>query len=96
MSVIVIVQIQILQFVRLLKCLQNAKFVGRDFGKLSLLKAYNNIRKTRKNFITLATTVIFYVFSIKNNQLNNIINYGIQKIEKTSLKEIFKFLAKGY
>ena len=79
-----------------LKCLKNAKFVGKDFGTLSLLKAYNNIRKTRKNFITLATTLIFYVFSKKNNQLNNIINYGIEKIEKTSLKEIFKFLAKGY
>ena len=80
----------------MLKCLQNAKFVGKDFGTLSLLKGYNNIRKTRKNFITLVTTVIFYVFSVKNNKLNNIINYGIEKIEKTSLKEIFKFLAKGY
>ncbi len=46
----------------MLKCLQNAKFVGRDFGKLSLLNAYNNIRKTRKNFITLATTLIFMFF----------------------------------
>jgi 2-polyprenyl-6-methoxyphenol hydroxylase-like FAD-dependent oxidoreductase len=80
----------------MVKCLKNAKFVGRDFGTLSLLKAYNSIRKTRKNFITLATTLIFYVFSKKHNQLNNIINYGIEKIEKTSLKEIFKFLAKGY
>ena len=80
----------------MLKCLKNAKFVGRDFGTLSLLKSYDNIRKTRKNFITLATTLIFYVFSMKNNQLNNIINYGIEKIDKTSLKEIFKFLAKGY
>ena len=80
----------------MLKCLQNAKFLGKDFGTLSLLKSYNNIRRTRKNFITLITTVIFYVFSIKNKQLNNIINYGIEKMEKTSLKEIFKFLAKGY
>ena len=80
----------------MVRCLKNAKSIGKDFGTLSLLKTYNNIRKTRKNFITLATTLIFYVFSKKNNQLNNIINYGIQKIEKTSLKEIFKFLAKGY
>ena len=80
----------------MLKCLKNAKFVGRDFGTLTLLKTYNNMRKTRKNFITLATTLIFYVFSKKNNQLNNIINFNIEKIEKTSLKEIFKFLAKGY
>ncbi len=80
----------------MLKCLQSAKFVGKDIGTLSLLKAYNNVRKTRKNFITLVTTVIFYVFSIKNKQFNNIINYGIAKMEKTSLKEIFKLLAKGY
>ena len=80
----------------MLKCLKNAKFVGRDLGAFSLLKEYNNTRKIRKSFITLATTLIFYIFSKKNNQLNNIINYGIEKVEKTSLKEIFKFLAKGY
>ena len=80
----------------MLKCLKNAKFVGRDLGTFSLLKEYNNIRKIRKNFITLTTTLIFYIFSKKNNQLNNVINYGIEKVERTSLKEIFKFLAKGY
>ena len=80
----------------MIKCLKNAKFIGKDFGTLSLLKAYNSIRKTRKNFITLATTLIFYVFSTKNNKLYNFISYSIEKIEKTSLKEVFKFLAKGY
>ena len=80
----------------MVKCLKDAKFVGKDFGTLSLLKTYNNMRKTRKNFITLTTTIIFYVFSIKNNKLNNIINYGIEKIDKTSIKEIFKIFAKGY
>ena len=54
------------------------------------------MRKTRKNFMTLTTTLIFYVFSKRNNQLNNFINHGISKIEKTSFKDIFKFLAKGY
>ena len=54
------------------------------------------MRKTRKSFMTLSTTLIFYLFSKRNNQLNNFINYGIRKIEKTSFKNIFKFLAKGY
>ena len=80
----------------MLDCLKSAKFVGKDFGALSILKAYNNMRKTRKDFITLSTTVIFYLFSKKNNHLNNVINYGIEKIQKSSFKEIFKFLAKGY
>ena len=80
----------------MLNCIKNAKFVGKDFGTLSILKAYNNMRKTRKNFLTLSTTIIFYLFSKKNNRLNNVINYGIEKIEKSSFKEIFKFLAKGY
>ena len=80
----------------MLKCLRSAKFIGKDLGTISILKAYNNMRKTRKNFITLSTIIIFYLFSKKNNQLNNIINYSIEKIQKSSLKEIFKFLAKGY
>ena len=63
----------------MLKCLQNAKSVGKDFGTLSLLKAYNNIRKTRKNFITLVTTVIFYVFSIKSS-LKSIVNLFVDRI----------------
>ena len=80
----------------MLKCLKNAKLFGKDFGITSILKSYNNMRKTRKNFMTLTTTLIFYVFSKIKNQLNNIINYGLSKIEKTSIKNIFKFLAKGY
>ena len=55
----------------MLDCLKSAKFVGKDFGALSVLKAYNNMRKTRKNYITLSTTIIFYLFSKKNNHLNN-------------------------
>ena len=80
----------------MLKCLKNAKSVGRDFGKLSILKEYNNMRQNRKNFITLSTTIIFYFFSKKNNQLNDIVNYGKERLENSSFKEIFKFLAKGY
>ena len=80
----------------MLKCLKNAKSVGRDFGKLSILKKYNNMRQNRKNFITLSTTIIFYFFSKKNNQLNDIVNYGKERLENSSFKEIFKFLAKGY
>ena len=80
----------------MLKCLKNAKSVGRDFGKLSILKEYNNMRQNRKNFITLSTTIIFYFFSKKNNQLNDIVNYGKERLENSSFKEIFKFLAIGY
>ena len=80
----------------MLKCLKNAKFFGKDLGTISTLKTYNNMRKTRKNFITLSTTIIFYVFSKSNSHFNKIINYSIERIENTSFKEIFKFLAKGY
>ena len=80
----------------MLRCLISAKFIGKDFGTLSILEEYDNMRKTRKNFITLTTTIIFYLFSKKNNQLNKVINYGMEKIQRSSLKETFKFLAKGY
>ena len=80
----------------MLKCLKNAKSIGKDFGSLSLLKEYNNMRKTRKNFITLSTTIIFYFFSKRNNQLNNLANYNIERLENSPFKEVFKFLARGY
>ena len=80
----------------MLECLKSAKCFGKDFGALSIQEAYKKMRKTRKNFITLSTTIIFYLFSKKNNQINNVINYGIEKLEISSFKEIFKFLAKGY
>ena len=80
----------------MLKCLKVAKCFGKDFGINSILKSHNNMRKTRKNFMTLSTTLIFYVFSKRNNYLNNFINFGIEKIDKSSFKDIFRFLAKGY
>ena len=79
-----------------LKCLQNAKKVGKDFGEVSVLKEYNYLRKYRIKFITLVTTSLFYIFKNQKNFLNKLINYSFEKIDKTSFKHIFKILARGY
>lgn len=79
-----------------MECIRNAKSFGKDFGQTSVLSEYNNIRKSRKDLITLITTILFYIFKKKNNFINKIINISLKNIEKTSLKNIFKLLARGY
>ena len=80
----------------ILKCLQNAKLIGKDFGEISVLNEYTNLRKYRIKFITLVTTSLFYIFKKKKSYLNKLINFSFEKIDKTSFKNIFKILARGY
>ena len=49
-----------------------------------------------ENFITLITTILFYIFKKKNSLINKIINMSLKTLEKTSLKQLFKILARGY
>ena len=77
-------------------CLEKAKSLGKDFGKINILEEYSNSRKRRKNFITLITTAIFYLFQNQNYSINKLINFSLNNLEKTSIKNIFKYLAKGY
>ncbi len=76
--------------------LEKAKSLGKDFGKITILEEYSNSRKRRKNFITLITTAIFYLFQNQNYSINKVINFSLNNLEKTSIKNILKYLAKGY
>ena len=80
----------------ILKCIDKAKFYGKDLGELSILKEYSNLRKKRKNFITLVTTLIFYLFKKRSKTLNKVINLISLNLNKTSNKKIFTLLARGY
>ena len=77
-------------------CIRNAKNIGKDFGEISVLSEYSNKRKNRKNFITLITTILFYIFKKKNNLVNKILNVSLQTLDATPLKQLFKILARGY
>ena len=79
-----------------LKCLQNAKKVGKDFGEVSVLREYNYLIKNKIKIINLITTSLFYIFKNQKNFLNKLINFSFEKIDKTSFKHIFKILARGY
>ena len=49
----------------MLKCLLNAKSLGADLGNVLVLQEYNDLRRNRKNFMTLITTLIFYFLKNK-------------------------------
>lgn len=80
----------------LLKCINKAISYGKDLGDISILIEYSNLRKMRKNFITLITTLIFYLFKKRTTTLNNLINLASQNLNKISSKKIFSILARGY
>ena len=80
----------------LLKCINKASSYGKDLGDISILKEYSNLRKKRKNIITLITTSIFYLFKKRSKTLNNIMNLVSQNLNKSSSKKIFSIIARGY
>jgi len=80
----------------LLKCINKANSYGKDLGDISILKEYSNLRKKRKNIITLITTSIFYLFKKRSKTLNNIMNLVSQNLNKSSSKKIFSIIARGY
>ena len=80
----------------ILKCINKAKVYGKDLGEFSILKEYSNLRKKRKNFITLVTTSIFYLFKKRSRTLNKVINLVSFNLNKISSKKIFTILARGY
>ena len=82
--------------INVMKCIQKAKNIGKDYGESSVLCEYSKLRKFRKNFITIVTTSIFYIFKKQNHITNKFINIFLKKMEKNPLKSIFKILARGY
>ena len=73
----------------LLKCIDKASSYGKDFGDISILNEYGNLRKKRNNLITLITTSIFYLFKKRTRKFNNIINLVSQNLNKIYGKKIF-------
>ena len=79
-----------------IKCIRKAKNVGKDYGDNSVLYEYNSLGISRRNFITLVTTSIFFIFKKNTNLINQFVNISLKKIDRTPLKNIFKSLARGY
>ena len=75
--------------------LLEARTVGKDLGDKSIILDYIKKRKIRKDFITFSTTSLYFIFKNNYPLLNKFINYGIEKLEKTHFKNLFKFLARG-
>lgn len=75
--------------------LLEARTVGKDLGDNSIIVDYIKKRRIRKDFITFSTTSLYFIFKNNYPLLNKFINYGIEKLEKTYFKNLFKILARG-
>ena len=80
----------------MLDILKNSFETGKDFGQYENLEKYAFQRKNRTKFMTLSTTSIFYSFTNNSYLLNAFLSLGMENIEKTKLKNIFKNFASGF
>ncbi len=80
----------------LLKCINKATYYGKDLGDNFILEEYSKLRRKRKNFITLITTLIFYLFKKRSKNLNKVINLFSENLNKKASKKFLTILARGY
>lgn len=76
--------------------LLNARTIGKDLGDGSIVRDYFEMRRIRKDFITFSTTSLYFLFKNNHPLLDKFINYGIEKLEKSYFKNLFKVLARGH
>ena len=80
----------------MLDILKSSQKKGKDFGDPYNLVQYNYKRAIRTKLITLSTSSIFYSFTNESKFIKKILSFGMEKLENTNVKNIFKLIANGY
>ena len=71
---------------------ENLKF-GQDLGESSILSFYKKDRLPKTIAMTAITDFLFYGFTSKSNQTQSILTKGMEKLDKSNLKNIFRDIA---
>ena len=79
----------------IIKILKANILSGNDLGNIENLNRYYKSRKKRTRSISILTSSIFLTFTSRSNLLQNFIALGMEKINKTKLKNIFRRFATG-
>ena len=76
-----------------LKSLENNLKFGQDLGDNSILSFYKKDRLPKTMAVTAITDFLFYGFTSKSNQTRSILTKGMETLNKSSLKNIFRDIA---
>ena len=79
----------------MLEILKESHKKGKDFGDLDNLLKYSKKRNIRTKLIILSTSSIFYSFTKDSKLIKKILSYGMENLENTRFKNIFKSIASG-
>ena len=76
-----------------LKLLENNIKFGQDFGDSSILSSYKNDRLPKTIAMTAITDFLFYGFTSNSHKTKSFLTKGMVKLNKSSLKNIFRDIA---
>ena len=76
-----------------LKAIENCLKFGNDLGDKSILKLYKSERLPKTISMTVFTDLMFYGFTETSNKTQSLLTKGMENLNKTNLKNIFRDLA---
>ena len=76
-----------------LNAIKNCLKFGNDLGDKSILKHYKNERLPKTITMTAFTDLMFYGFTSTSTKTQALLTKGMENLNKTNLKNIFKDLA---
>ncbi len=76
-----------------LTAIQNCLRVGNDLGDVSILDFYKKERLPRNISMSVFTDLMFFGFTSTSNKTQSLLTRGMENLNKTNLKNIFRDLA---
>ena len=73
--------------------IKNSLILGNDLGDVNILDDYKNKRLPKTLAMTAATDFLFYGFTSGSNYLETFLTKGMEQMNKSEFKNIFKHLA---
>ena len=79
--------------VTVLNIIKNSLAFGNDLGDVNIIKNYKKERLPSTLAMTAATDFLFYGFTSNSNYLQLMLSKGMEKMDKSNFKNIFKYIA---
>jgi 2-polyprenyl-6-methoxyphenol hydroxylase-like FAD-dependent oxidoreductase len=79
--------------VSVINAIKNSLKFGNDLGDVSILNSYKKDRLTKTIAITAITDFLFYGFTSNSNPVQQILSKGMETLNKSNLKNVFRNLA---
>ena len=77
----------------MINAIKNSLKFGNDLGDVNILEDYKKERLPHTLAMTAVTDFLFYGFTSDSNYLQSILSEGMEKMNESDFKNIFKHIA---